>query len=106
MMLSLVRDFLCLIDGFAKPRLVGSPESQGGVHLPGSHGHIFPWDPPAFGIPDEVLVILAKTLQADAVRLAIEKTSERANRSGWQSSPTSESDDEFIEARTFRRQRV
>ena len=70
--------------------LAGSPKS---LHLPGSHGHIFPWDPPSFGVPDEVLEKIAKTLQAEAVRLAIEDAAIKKSRSG-QSSLASGSDDE------------
>ena len=70
--------------------LAGSPRS---LHLPGSHGHVFPWDPPSFGVSDEVLVKLARKLQDEAIRLAIEDASEKVSRSR-QSPPASVSDDD------------
>ena len=40
------------------------------IRLPGSHGHVFPWDPPSFGVPDAILVKLAQKLREDILRLA------------------------------------
>ena len=40
------------------------------LRLPGSHGHVFPWDPPSFGVPDAILVKLAQKLREDILRLA------------------------------------
>ncbi|KAI0061385.1 hypothetical protein BV25DRAFT_1839135 [Artomyces pyxidatus] len=37
------------------------------LHLPGTHGIITQWDPPAFGIPDDVLWSLLHELQIEAV---------------------------------------
>ncbi|KAI0781887.1 hypothetical protein C8Q75DRAFT_545185 [Abortiporus biennis] len=62
------------------------------IHLPGTHGHVFPWDPPSFGIPDTILDKLAQKLRQDIIRLAVNNASTITNRSG-QSSPTSDSGD-------------
>lgn len=43
------------------------------VQLPGTHGIIFSWDPPSFGIPAEVLKELVKDLEAEVVRWAVEQ---------------------------------
>ncbi|KAI0781882.1 hypothetical protein C8Q75DRAFT_840013 [Abortiporus biennis] len=41
------------------------------LHLPGSYGYVFLWDPPSFGIPDMILEKLAQKLRQDVIRLAV-----------------------------------
>jgi hypothetical protein len=62
------------------------------LHLPSCHGIIFPWDPPAFGIPLSVLSELADDLQQKVVDTAI--TLSKIEDKSRQSSPTN-SDDDF-----------
>ena len=69
--------------------LADSPKRMS-LHVPGCHGHVFAWDPPAFGVPVEVLEDLARKLETETVRLAIEHADQKVGRSG-QSSPASES---------------
>ncbi|KAI0781891.1 hypothetical protein C8Q75DRAFT_545321 [Abortiporus biennis] len=59
------------------------------THLPGTHGHVFPWDPPSFGIPDMILEKLVQKLRQDIICLAFKNASTISNRSG-QLSPTSD----------------
>lgn len=46
------------------------------VQLPGTHGTIFQWDPPHFGISKEVLQELVDELKKEVVRLAVEAANE------------------------------
>ena len=39
-------------------------------YVPKTHGYIVPWDPPQFGIPDQVLEELARQLEQEVVALA------------------------------------
>ena len=71
--------------------MTGTPKS---LCLPGTHGHILPWDPPSFGIPEGVLAELAEKLRQEAIRLAIKNATKKITRSG-QSSPASRSDGEL-----------
>ena len=58
------------------------------LRLPGSHGHVFPWDPPSFGVPDDVLVSMAMRLREEIIQCAIKAAPRRKDQS-QQSSPTS-----------------
>ncbi|KAI0308791.1 hypothetical protein OF83DRAFT_169147 [Amylostereum chailletii] len=58
------------------------------LELPGTHGIVYPWDPPAFGIPEGVLASLALELRSEVVRRAIE-ASENLDAQSRQSSPPS-----------------
>ena len=58
------------------------------LRLPGSHGHVFPWDPPSFGVPDNVLASMATRLRKEIIKCAIDKAPRRKDQS-QQSSPTS-----------------
>ena len=82
-----VRDHPCPSASLTQLRLAGSRKR---LYLPGSHGHIFPWDPP-FGAPNNVLRSLAATLRDETVRLAIDNAAQKVTRSE-QSSPASQSD--------------
>ena len=57
------------------------------LRLPGTHGQLFPWDPPSLGIPDKVLAEMASQLRKDVIKLA--RTSTTIDRT-TQSSPTSQ----------------
>lgn len=40
------------------------------MQLPGTHGHMFSWDPPQFGVSQSVLDELADNLKRKVVELA------------------------------------
>ena len=79
-----VRTDLCVFDARTKGGMVGDLGKS--LRLPGSHGHIFPWDPPSFGVPDNVLEEMAKRLQEKILKCAVENLDQDKSQ---QSSPTS-----------------
>ena len=60
-----------------------------GVRLQGTHGRIFAWDPPSFGIPAGVLETLAEKLKVEVVELALNRAAEEDDDASRQSSPQS-----------------
>ncbi|KAI0762215.1 hypothetical protein C8Q74DRAFT_1450511 [Fomes fomentarius] len=52
-------------------RVVFSPTDPS--YMPKTHGRIVPWDPPRFGIPDEIMRRLSDVLEKEAVRHACAK---------------------------------
>ncbi|TFY61747.1 hypothetical protein EVG20_g6938, partial [Dentipellis fragilis] len=62
------------------------------VQLPGTHGTIFQWNPPAFGIPESVLKELADALKEEVVRRTVVQVGLQKSGSA-QSSPQSIEDD-------------
>ena len=67
--------------------VVGLPKP---LRLPGTHGRMFPWDPPSFGIPNDVLTKVAAQLRWNAISYILDTIS--IDKS-YQSSSTS-SDEE------------
>ena len=61
------------------------------VRLPNTHGRIFPWDPPPFGISPEVLKGLANDLSEHLLELAQREVPKRTSQ--LQSSPESSGDE-------------
>ena len=60
--------------------------------MPNTHGHMVPWDPPPFGIPDEVMEELVSTLIKEVIRVASivdEKTDDESRKSSPQSETAS-----------------
>ena len=57
-------------------------------YVPKTHGHIVPWDPPPFEIPDQVLHRLALKLEEEVVSLA-QADAETMEDASQQSSPQS-----------------
>ena len=60
--------------------------------MPNTHGHMVPWDPPPFGIPDEVMGELVSTLIKEVIRVASivgEKTDDESRQSSPQSDTSS-----------------
>ncbi|TFY64081.1 hypothetical protein EVG20_g6061 [Dentipellis fragilis] len=64
------------------------------IRLPGTHGTIFPWDPPVFGIPTAVLKDLVDALKKKVVQKAIHEAYLQKSTSS-QSSPRSAPPDNF-----------
>ena len=61
-------------------------------YTPNTHGHMVPWDPPLFGIPDEVMGELVSTLIKEVIRVASivgEKTDDESRQSSPQSDTSS-----------------
>ena len=61
-------------------------------YMPNTHGHMVPWDPPLFGIPDEVMGELVSTLIKEVIRVASivgEKTDDESRQSSPQSNTSS-----------------
>ena len=61
-------------------------------YTPNTHGHIVPWDPPLFGIPDEAMGELVSTLIKEVIRVASivgEKTDDESRQSSPQSDTSS-----------------
>jgi hypothetical protein len=75
-------------------QLLVGPDNRGFV-VPGTHGIVFPWTPPLFGIPIDVLNQLEDMLIEKLVEVTGNALGERSvARSSRQSSPASQSADE------------
>ena len=61
--------------GYTTLNLLTLSQDSVRVCLPDTHGRIFPWDPPRFGVPPAVLNWLANDLKEQFVKLAQKEAS-------------------------------
>lgn len=58
---------------FVDPPLPSRIDDDSDLQLPGTHGTVFHWDPPIFGIPVEVLKELVGDLEKETVQRAADE---------------------------------
>lgn len=91
---------VCLFSDVCCAADVDRMRAANGSHRasPKTHGHIVPWNPPRFGISEDVLRRLADRLEAEAIHLAKEQTAKMGNVS-QQSSRSSDRTREWFTLR-------